>query len=138
MDHPVLNILTALVVLLLPVVLVVALLKVTEWRQAWRLSEIARQIAVTDAIHAELGAVVSPTVRRHLGNRWRLAIAVPFDNLDTVTRVVESASRAFNVAERAKPGRFELVLSPQERPVRHSARAAAVARPTRGESVSWI
>jgi hypothetical protein len=133
MDHPVL---IGLVVLL-PVALVVALLRVTEWRRAWQLSEIERQIAVTDAIHAELGAVVSPTVRRRLGNRWQLAIAVPFDNLDTVTRVVESASRAFDVA-RAKPGRFELVLSPQERPVRHTARAATVARPTRGESVSWI
>jgi hypothetical protein len=131
------NIVTALVVLL-PVALIVTLLKIIDRRRAWRLAEVGRQIAVTDAIHAELGAVVAPIVRRRSGNRWRLEIAVPFHNLEMVTRVVESASRAFDVDERAEPGRFELVLSPQERPVRHSARAAATARPTRGESVSWI
>lgn len=136
MEDPVQNVLTVLVVLL-PVAFVVALLKIVAWRQQRRLAEIGRQIAVTDAIHTDLGAIVAPTVRR-LGNGWRLAIPVPFDDLATVTRVVESASRAFNTAERATPGRFELVLSPQERPVRHPARAAAVARPTRGESVSWI
>jgi hypothetical protein len=136
MEELVQNVLTALVVLL-PVAFVVALLKIVTWRQQWRLAEIARQIAVTDAIHAELGAVVAPTVRR-LWNGWRLAIPVPFDDLGTVTRVVESASRAFDAAERPTPGRFELVLSPQERPIRHPARAAAAARPTRGESVSWI
>lgn len=135
MVEPAQNALTALVVLL-PVALVIALLKVVAWRQQRRLAEIARQIAVTDAIHAELGAVVAPTVRR-LWHGWRLAIPVPFDDLGTVTRVVEAASRAFDAAERATPGRFELVLSPQERPIRHSARVAPVARPTRGESVSW-
>jgi hypothetical protein len=127
-------IMTVLVVLL-PIAFVVALLKATDWLHAWRESEVARQIAVTDAIHAELGAVVAPTVRRRLGNRWQVAIPVPFHDLDTVERVVESASRAF--AGRPEPGRFELVLSPQERPIQHAARVAAAARPTRGESVSW-
>jgi hypothetical protein len=135
MEEQVPNVLTALIVLV-PVAFVVALLKIVARRRQQRLGEIARQIAVTDAIHAELGAVVAPTVRR-LGNGWRLAIPVPFDDLGTVTRVVEAASRAFDAAERAAPARFELVLSPQERPIRRVARVAPVARPTRGESVSW-
>ena len=136
MEEQVQNVLTALVVLL-PLALVVALLKVVTWRRQQQLAEIARQIRVTDAIHAELGAVVAPTVRR-LGKGWRLAIPVPFDDLGTVTRVVATASRAFDAAEQAAPARFELVLSPQERPIRHAARVVApMARPTRGESVSW-
>lgn len=126
-----------LVVLLTPAVVLVALLLAIEQRSRARADVVARQIMLTDAIHAELGAVVAPTVRR-LGNGWRLAIPVPFDDLGTVTRVVATASRAFDAAEQAAPARFELVLSPQERPSRHAARVVApMARPTRGESVSW-
>lgn len=124
----------SLLVALFPIALLVAALGLSNWRQRMRLAEIARQIAVTDAIHAVLGAVVSPVVRRTLWGGWRLTIPVPLDRPDTVTQVVDAAYGAFSASERTKPGRFEIVLIQQDRPV---PRRAPVLVPARGESVSW-
>ena len=127
----------SLLAALLPVALVVGALWVSSWRQGARRAEIDRQIAATDAIHAALGAVVSPVVRRSLRGRWSLAIPVPLDRPDTVMQIVEAASSVFSPSERVKPGSFEIVLSPQERPVARRARVLVPAGATRGESVSW-
>jgi hypothetical protein len=125
-------------VALFPIALIVTALLLMERRGRIRLAECARQIAVTDAIHGELGAIVAPVVRRRLWGRWRLVIPVPFDDLDSVSRVVRAAYRGFDAPERAIPGRFEIVLSPQEKFVPRRERAAVVAaRRSRGESVSW-
>ena len=124
----------SLLVALFPIGLLVTALQLATWRQRVRLAEVARQIAVTDAIHAALGAVVSPVVRRTLWGGWRLTIPVPLDRSDMVTQVVDAASGAFSVAERTSPTRFEIVLTPQERPVPRRAPALV---PARGESVSW-
>jgi len=124
----------SLLVVLFPIALLVAALRLATWRQRARLAEIARQIAVTDAVHAALGAVVSPVVRRTLRGGWRLTIPVPLDRPDTVTQVLDAAYGAFGAAERMSPAHFEIVLTPQERPV---PRRAPVLVPARGESVSW-
>jgi hypothetical protein len=124
----------SLLVALLPVVLLAAALRLASWRQRLQLAEIARQIAVTDAVHAALGAVVSPVVRRTRWGGWRLRIPVPLDRPDTVMQVVDAASSAFSEAERTRPRRFEIVLTQQERPVPRRAQMLVVAR---GESVSW-
>ena len=121
---------------LFPFALLIAALKLSTWRQRTRLDEIARQIAVTDAIHAELGAVVSPVVRRTLGRGWRLTIPVPLDRPDTVTQVVSAADGVFSEPERTRLRRFEIVLTPQERPVPRRI-AVRLATGTRGRSVSW-
>lgn len=123
---------------LFPIALMIGALLFAERRARRRLAECARQVAVTDAIHAELGAIVAPVVRRRPGGRWQLAIPVPFDDLDAVGRVVRAAYRGFDAPERAVPGRFEIVLSPQEKFAPRRERAAVVAgRRSRGESVSW-
>jgi hypothetical protein len=127
----------SVLITLFPIGLIVALLQLSTWRQRARLAEIARQIAVTDAIHAALGAVVSPVVRRTLWRGWRLTIPVPLDRADTVTQVVEAAYGAFGAAERTRPGRFEIVLTPQERPVPRRSHALVPAGTASGESVSW-
>jgi len=125
-------------VALLPIALTVAALLLRERSARVRLAECARQIAVTDAIHGELGAIVAPVVRRRFWGRWQLVIPVPFDDLDSVGRVVRAAYQGFDAPERAIPGRFEIVLSPQEKFVPRRERAAvAAARRSRGESVSW-
>ena len=124
----------SLLVALSPVVMLVAALSLSSWRQRTRLAEIARQVAVTDAIHAVLGAVVSPVARRTWWGGWRVTIPVPLDRPDTVMQIVDAACGAFSVAERTSPTRFEIVLTPQERPVPRRAPALVAAR---GESVSW-
>ena len=47
-------------------------LVLADWIHARRRETIARQIAVTDAIHGELGAVVAPVVTRRLGGPWEV------------------------------------------------------------------
>ena len=127
----------AVIAALVPAALLTAVLLLSTWRARTRLLAIARQIVVTDAIHGELGAIVSPVVRHRFWSRWQLTIPVPFDDLDTVTHVVRTAYGAFDAPERKKPGRFEIVLSPQERPVPRRERTVVAARRPRGESVSW-
>jgi hypothetical protein len=127
----------SVMVALLPFTLVVAALKISSWRQRTRLAEVTRQIAVTDAIHAELGAIVSPVVTRKLGRGWRLAIPVPLDRPDTVMRVLDAAYRAFEPSERTRPGRFEVMLTPQERPVPRRISVPVPAGTPGGRSMSW-
>ena len=132
------EVLTVLAVfVLVPSVVLVAVPRLVAWNRRARHEAVRRQIAVTDAIHAALGAVVAPVVRRRLWGGWQLMIPVPFDRPDTVKRVIEIAYGAFDVPERTTPGRFELVLSPQERPVPRRDRAVVAARSSRGESVAW-
>ncbi len=52
---------------------------------------VERQIAVTDAIHRELGAVVAPVVRRHGRDAWSVAVAAPLDRSVAVGRVLALA-----------------------------------------------
>ena len=128
---------TGAFVLLLPSVFIVGLLLLSDRFQRRALAVVARQIAVTDAIHAELGAVVAPVVRHRLGGRWQIRIPVELDKPDTVTHVVRAAYDAFDARDRTRQGRFEIVLSPQEQPFPRRNRAAVTACATRGESVSW-
>jgi hypothetical protein len=123
----------SLLVALSPIALLLAALSLASWRQRARLAEIARQIAVTDAIHAEVGAVVSPVVRRARWGGWRVTIPVPLDRSDVVAQILDAAGGAFSAAERTSP-RFALVLTPQEKP---APRRAPVLVPARGGSVSW-
>jgi len=124
----------SVLVALSPIVVLVAALSLASRRERTRGAEIARQVAATDAIHAALGAVVSPVARRTAWGGWRLTIPVPLDRPETVKQVIDAAYGAFSVAERTNPRRFEIVLTPQERPVPRRGPALV---PARGESVSW-
>jgi len=131
-----LTVFTGLLVLL-PPAFVVALLLFSGRFQRRAETTIARQIEVTDAIHAALGAVVSPVVRHRLDGRWQVFIPLELDNADTVTQVVRTARGVFDAHEGTRPGRFEIVLSPREKFAPHRERAAVAAGAAGGESVSW-
>jgi len=122
---------------LLPPAFVVALLLFSGRFQRRAETTIARQIEVTDAIHAALGAVVSPVVRHRLDGRWQVFIPLELDNADTVTQVVRAARGVFDAHEGTRPGRFEIVLSPREKFAPQRERAAVAAGAAGGESVSW-
>ncbi len=93
-----------------------------------RAEAVARQIALTDAIHRELGAVVAPCVTRRPWGRWRVSIVVPFDRPALVGAVLDVVRGAFG-------GRFELVLTPRETPPRREPRELGRADARR--SPSW-
>lgn len=115
-----------------PFAAVGALLALANRRQRRRRAEVGRQIALTDAIHARLGAVVAPDVRRLRGGRWQVVIAAPLESPPVVADVLAIVEQVF-----AHPGAapYEVVLrrrrTPAARP--RGGRPAPVGR----ESLSW-
>ena len=86
-----------LIVLIAPVALLVAAAAAIDaWRRA-RAEVIARQIQLTDAIHAELGPVVSPFVRKRVFQPWRVTFAVPEPRVREMARLVSISDRVLNV-----------------------------------------
>jgi hypothetical protein len=79
-----------------------------------RASGIARQIALTDAIHFELGAVAAPEVRKAWLGGWTISMAVPLEREGTVGAVVRIASDLFSALDRVDAPRIRIVLAPQE------------------------
>lgn len=111
-----------------PIVVLVALLMVSERRQAHRRDEVLRQIALTDALHARLGAMVAPVVRRRQ-RAWRVAVAVPFERPAVVAAVLATAAEVFGQT------RYEIELSRQTPavPMPSPPRRASLGQ----ESLSW-
>jgi hypothetical protein len=96
---------------MLPILAVVGLLLLSDWRERRHATRIARQIRLTDAIAGELGAIVAPVVTRRLGGPWRIEIAVPLGRTALVARILGIAHQAL---QRMAPEPYELVLTPQE------------------------
>jgi len=120
--------LVAVLILAAPFTVVAALVTLIQRRHQRRQAEVLRQIALTDALHARLGAVVAPVVRwRH--RAWQVAVAVPFERPAIVAAVLATVQEMFGRL------RYEVVLNRQAPPppLPHAPRSAAVGR----ESLSW-
>jgi hypothetical protein len=102
-----LDLLGAMVVAVAPISFLIILLRVADVRSRRRDEVVERQIAVTDAIHRELGAVVAPVVHRWGTNGWRVLIAVPVDNPPIVQHVLEIVHRTL------QPVPYAIVLTAQ-------------------------
>jgi hypothetical protein len=111
-----------------PIVILAGLLLLTERHQRRRSDEIQRQVALTDALHARLGALVAPVVRWRR-RAWRVAVAVPVDRPAVVAAVLATVDEAFGRT------RYEVVLSRQA-PAAPSVRTPQAAA-LREESLSW-
>jgi hypothetical protein len=120
--------LLAVLALLGPFVALAGLAILVERRRARRHDEILRQITLTDALHARLGALVAPVVARR-PHRWRIAIAVPFERPAAVAQVLDTVHEVFGRAA------YEVVLSRQApvSPAPQRARRTAL----RERSLSW-
>ena len=120
--------LVGILVLASPIAILVALFTRLDRRERRRRVEIERQIALTDAIHARLGAVAAPVVRlRREG--WRIAVAVPFERPAVMDAVLATVHEAFGRVN------YELVLSRQTLAAPATKASRAVAHG--GESLSW-
>lgn len=120
---------TGIVVLglaLIPILAVAALIELAAWLQRRRDAAIAHQVALTDAIASELGAVVAPVVKRPLWGPWQIEIAVPFGRPATTGTVLSIAHRVLSYAERHATGRYRIILTPQEEPAGCGATAPSV------------
>ena len=103
-----LELLVAVVVTLVPFFAVVGLLVVADRIQRRREGVLARQVALTDAIHRELGAVAAPTVQQPAWGPWRVVIPVRLDDPRFTGRLLNVAHRALA----GTPTRFQFVLVP--------------------------
>ncbi|MBI2216644.1 MAG: hypothetical protein HYU51_05045 [Candidatus Rokubacteria bacterium] len=108
-----------------PFAALAALLSITTRWQRVREAAVARQIAVTDALHRELGALVSPVVTKPVLRPWQVSIPVPFRRPELLGRVVAIAHQT--LARMGAAEHVEIVLTPQREPANESG-ATRVAR----------
>ncbi len=120
--------LVGILVFAMPIAALVGLARLTERHRAHRESEILRQIALTDALHARLGALVAPVIHRR-GRVWQVAVAVPFERPGVGATVLETVDDMLGRV------RYEVVLSRQAPAVvsPRASRRAALGQ----ESLSW-
>jgi hypothetical protein len=85
--------LAAVAVGLAPFAAVLALLALSARWQRRRREGTARQVAITEAIHRELGAVAAPVVVKRPWGPWRVLIPVPFDRPALVARILAVTHR---------------------------------------------
>jgi hypothetical protein len=98
--------LVAVLVLAGPLVALIALGALVDRRRARRDAAVTRQIALTDALHGRLGAIVAPVVRRR-GQVWQVTVAVPFERSAVVAGVLQTVDEVIGRA------RYEVVLQRQ-------------------------
>ncbi|MGH7396293.1 MAG: hypothetical protein ACRELW_02040 [Candidatus Rokuibacteriota bacterium] len=104
----------AMMVALMPFLMVWALLDLSRRIQRRREERIARQIALTDAIHRELGAAAAPEVRRSWSRGWIVSVQLPLRREDTVGAITRITHDLFRRLDRQDPPRLRVVLIPQE------------------------
>jgi hypothetical protein len=105
-----LTLLTVLILVTVPAVAFGALLALLTRLERSRAYVIEQQIALTDAIHAELGAVVAPVVAKPVFGPWRVTFAVPFGRPALVEQLIVITSR---VLASASPAGVRIVLTPR-------------------------
>jgi hypothetical protein len=101
------------VVVVIPPALVVSLLLFSNHVQRASADAVARQVAVTDAIHRELGAVVAPVMRRRGWGGWELRMAMPLERPNLIGPVLAVAHRALARSECRAQQRACIVLVPR-------------------------
>jgi hypothetical protein len=97
-----------------PFAALVALLSASARWQRARETAVARQIAVTDALHRELGALVSPVVTKPPLGPWQVSIPVPFRQPELLGRVVAIAHET--LARMGAAEHVEIVLTARPEP----------------------
>jgi hypothetical protein len=88
-------------------------------RLAWRVQErrqlsIARQIALTDAIHRELGAAAAPEVTRGWNGAWTVRMAVPLDRENLVGALTRIAHDFFSGLDGTTAPRLRILLTERQ------------------------
>jgi hypothetical protein len=119
----------AIVIAALPFLAVGGLLRLTRVIRERREAAVARQIALTDAIHRELGAAAAPDVERTWTRKWIVSVRLPLHREGTVAAVTRITHDLFRRLDEQDPPRLRLVLIPEEPRRRDRARAIGSPRP---------
>jgi hypothetical protein len=106
----VLALFAVLMLVAVPAVALGVVLAIVTRVQRARTHVIEQQIALTDAIHAELGAVAAPVVVKPMFGPWRVTFAVPFGRPALVEQLIVITSR---VLKSVSPSGVRIVLTPR-------------------------
>ncbi len=96
-----------------------------DWLRSRRQTAIERQIALTEAIDRQMGAIVAPVVTKPLFGPWEIRVAVPFHRSATVARILSVVDEVFSdvAGGSTRPYRIFLTATPD------SVRATSPFRP---------
>ena len=120
---------TTTMIALLPFLAVWALLDLSRRIQRRREERVARQIALTDAIHRELGPVAAPDVTRSLSGEWTVSMRLPLEREATVGVITRLTQDLFRRLDRQETPRLRLLLIPQVARPWQRGRVATATRP---------
>ncbi|HEY7250392.1 MAG TPA: hypothetical protein VIG37_07840 [Methylomirabilota bacterium] len=104
----------AIMIALVPFLAVWGMLALSNRVARARSARVARQIALTEAIHRELGAVAAPEVRRGWTGYWTVSVRLPLQREGLVGAVGRITYDLFHRLDRQETPRVRLVLIPQE------------------------
>ena len=104
----------AMAVVMVPAVALWALMKIRAAFERRRDAAVARQIALTDAIHRELGAVAAPVVRYGWLSGWTVSLPLPLDHEATVGAIARITTNLFRRLDAQDLPRLRMVLVPRE------------------------
>ena len=105
---------TTIMIALIPFLAIWGLLRFVGAVERRRDARVARQIALTDAIHRELGAVAAPNVRRSWSGEWVVSMRLALAREGTVGTITRITNDFFRRLDRQDPPRLRVVLIPQE------------------------
>jgi hypothetical protein len=81
-----------------------------DWSRKRRQTAIDRQIALTDALDSQLGAIVAPVVTKPLFGPWEIHVAVPFQHSAVVARILSVVDDKFAGVAGLKPNSYRIFL----------------------------
>ena len=96
-----LTVFATLLMVLSPLIVIGAPLVLVEAWQRRRARIVARQIRLTDAIHAELGGLFAPVVEKPAFRPWRVVFPISERRVPQLGRLMEITSRVVGAELRA-------------------------------------
>lgn len=85
-----------------------------DWARKRSRTAIERQIALTEALDAELGPIMAPVVTKPLFRPWEIQIAVPFLRSAVLTRMVSVVDDVFSSVEGGGGLHYRIVLDAKQ------------------------
>lgn len=83
---------------------------VADWIRARRQAVIVRQVALTEALDARLGALVAPVVRKPLRGPWEVRLSVPMLQPAVLARILAAIDEVFSDVGTRSPSAYRIVL----------------------------
>ena len=117
-----------------PFLVVGGLLWFTDRVRGRREARIARQIALTNAIHWELGAAAAPHVERSWSGAWTVTMAVSLDRERLVGALTRITHEVFVKLDHTGRPRLRILLTWPELMFKRQAQWSAAGRAARGLS----